>query len=97
MPTLGEGDGGIAEPEMFVGEFRRKLAQFKYTQWAADLTQGQLRVVLWAIGELGYRSQSILKYLDRHEDELPGGYPLARLAFKFSLGWYAASGSRPMR
>lgn len=68
----------------FDDELRQALAIEKYGRWAADLTKDQLLALLWAIGEYGYRSQSILECLDRHQDEFhPGdGFPRARLGLE---------------
>lgn len=68
----------------FDDEFRRALAIEKYGRWAADLTKDQLLAVLWAIGEYGYRSQSVLECLDRHQREFhpSDGFPRARLGLE---------------
>jgi hypothetical protein len=64
--------------------FRQALAIEKYGRWAADLTKDQLLAVLWAVGEYGYRSQSILECLDRHQSEFhpSDGFPRARLGLE---------------
>jgi hypothetical protein len=74
----------MADRAIFKGDFRRGLADFKYTRWAADLTPEQLKVVMWAVGELGNRSPAILECLGRHERELAYGYgyPRARVALQ---------------
>jgi hypothetical protein len=68
----------------FDDEFRNALALEKYGRWAKDLTKDQVLAVLWAIGEYGYRSQSILECLDHHHEEFhPGeGLPRARLGLE---------------
>jgi hypothetical protein len=68
----------------FDDEFRQGLAIEKYGRWAANLTKDQLLAVLWAIGEYGYRSQSILECLDRHQAEFhpSDGFPRARLGLE---------------
>ena len=68
----------------FDDEFRQELALQKYCRWAADLTKEHLLAVLWAIGEYGYRSHSILECLDRHPEELQRGdfYPRARVGLE---------------
>jgi hypothetical protein len=74
----------MGEPAFFKGAHRRGLAEFKYTRWAADLPEEQLKIVLWAVGELGNRSRAILECLGRHESELADGYgyPRARAALQ---------------
>jgi hypothetical protein len=68
----------------FDDDFRRALAIEKYGRWAADLTKDQLLAVLWAVGEYGCRSQSILQCLDKHQDEFHpcDGLPRARLGLE---------------
>jgi hypothetical protein len=68
----------------FDEEFRNALALEKYGRWAKDLTKDQVLAVLWAIGEYGCRSQSILECLDRHPEEFhpSDGLPRARLGLE---------------
>jgi hypothetical protein len=42
----------------FSDEFRARLQKGKYTQWAEHLTEEELAVVLWYVGELGLRPLS---------------------------------------
>jgi hypothetical protein len=71
---------------MFTGELRQWLSTFKYACWADSLTEEQLKVLLWAVGEFGHRSRPVLECLARHEIELlfePGaGYPRARVGLQ---------------
>jgi len=68
----------------FDEELRSALALEKYGRWATNLTKDQLLAVLWAIGEYGYRSESILACLDRHPEEFHpcDGFPRARLGLE---------------
>jgi hypothetical protein len=68
----------------FDDDFRQALAIEKYGRWAADLTKDQLLAVLWAVGEYGCRSQSILECLDKHQGEFHpcDGFPRARLGLE---------------
>lgn len=68
----------------FDNEFRSALALEKYARWATDLTKDELLAVLWAIGEYGCRSKSILESLDRHKTELQlgEGFPRVYLALE---------------
>ena len=56
----------------FSDEFRRQLANGKYTYWAEDLSEEHLRAVLWMVGEFAGRSLSIVELLDQHRAELSG-------------------------
>ncbi len=40
---------------MFTATFREVLRLGKYSQWAADFTEEQIRTVLWAVGEFACR------------------------------------------
>jgi len=40
----------------FSEELREDLSHGKYTDWAADLTEDQVFVLLWAVGEFGGRA-----------------------------------------
>ena len=63
----------------------QRIANGKYTGWAADLTEDQLVAVLWAIGEYGRRSQWVLECLDRHADEFYPAYGLLRARLGLEL------------
>jgi hypothetical protein len=45
---------------VFSGEFRERLKLGKYTSWAADLDEEQLRMVLSFVGEFGIRAPELL-------------------------------------
>jgi hypothetical protein len=85
----------MSEPGFFTGKLRQWLATSKYTTWAADLTEEQLKIFLWAAGELGGRAKVILECLGRHEAELfPGyGYPRARVGLQ--VLYRMTQGDRP--
>lgn len=57
---------------MFSDEFRARLRRGKYTQWAENLTEDELTVVLWHVGELGlrpishYRAQGAARVLKKY-------------------------------
>jgi len=59
---------------MLSEEFRKSLARGKYTDWAKDLTEEELKALLWAVGEYGYRADNVLRVLQQH---LPAG-PFSR-------------------
>src|SRR3954468_18951443 len=54
---------------MGTDELRARLANGKYTRWAADLTVDEMVAVFWAVGEDGRRSFCILECVDRHASE----------------------------
>ncbi len=64
---------------------RQELVAFKYTRWAEDLSNEDLKIVLWLVGELGNRSDGILECCIRHQDALMqayGNFPRARVAIQ---------------
>ena len=72
----------------FTSKVRTDLALFKYTKWAANLTQDELLVALWAVGEFGGRSEILLERVEKHKDELfPGSsFPRARVGLQVLCG-----------
>lgn len=44
----------------FSDEFRAKLKLGKYSSWAEDLTEEDVRVLLWAVGEFGLRAPELV-------------------------------------
>jgi len=48
---------------MFTPEFRDQLRLGKYSRWASNLTEAQLEVIIWMIGEFGYRAGCVLPLL----------------------------------
>jgi hypothetical protein len=70
---------------VFSEEFRRRLALGKYTRWAVNLTEDQLEVILWMVGEFGCRAPRVLKLLKSQRDEVGWksvGFSRARLALE---------------
>jgi hypothetical protein len=59
----------MADP-VFSEPFRQQLAQGKYTDWAAALTEEEVRCVLWLVGEFNARAFGIMGVLKAAEAEL---------------------------
>ena len=57
---------------MFSEQFRLQLTQGKYTHWATDLSEEQLRCVLWLVGEFNARAFGVMEVLRRNDRELAG-------------------------
>ena len=55
---------------MFDMNFRMNLASGKYTRWATNLTEHQVFVLLWILGEYGYRGRKLEGFLDKHDENL---------------------------
>lgn len=50
----------MSDVNVFSGEFRERLKLGKYTSWAEDLSEEQLRMVLSFVGEFGIRASELL-------------------------------------
>jgi hypothetical protein len=63
---------------IFSQEFRRELELGKHTQWARDLSDAEVEVLLRVVGEFAEHAQPFLEWLDQHAAEAPDSYQFIR-------------------
>jgi hypothetical protein len=54
---------------MFSGHLHQRLKFGKYTKWSVNLTEPQLEVLLWVVGEFDVRRHVILDALREYKGE----------------------------
>jgi hypothetical protein len=80
---------------VFSEDFRRRLILGKYRRWAVDLTEDQLEVILWMVGEYGCRAPRVLKLLKVHRDEAGwNNVPFSRARLALETLFRVHSGDR---
>lgn len=68
-----QNDTPLSEMTYFSPAFRTGLKHCKYATWAADLTEEQLRVLLWLLGECetrGFMYSTLIEELPKSESHL---------------------------
>ncbi len=75
---------------MFSEEFRARLRTGKYSRWAVDLTEEQLELVLWRVGEYAFRAPTILNFLKRHREHFSASRSVSlRIRYNLEALWRA--------
>src|SRR4051794_33507671 len=70
---------------MLPEEMRRELRLGTSSSWAADLSEDDLRAVLWMVGEFGRRAPYVLAALEQHWAETPPRDRVASSRAKLAL------------
>src|SRR5438067_2403460 len=70
---------------MFPEGEREAMRRGTSSKWAADLTEDELRAVIWMVGEFGRRAPQVLAALDRPWVELPPPDLVAATRAKLAL------------